>query len=252
MTTWTSGLDAHIAPDLGRSALVVIDTQVDFVDGGANPIPGTTQILPNIAHLLAAYRDAAAPIVQVVRLYDGDDVDLPRRAAIAAGAPIARPGSLGSQIAPELRPAGAPDLDALTLLAGHLQNLGPHEVAVWKPRWSAFYRTGLDAHLASHGVHTVVFAGCNYPNCPRASIYDASERDYRVLIASDAISGVEDHHLEEAGRIGAIHASSDTIIHMLERSIDKTGVRPAPAPPSGPCTAPPRDARRGPGNSVRT
>ncbi len=247
MTTWTSGLDAHIAPDVGRSALVVIDTQVDFIDGGASPIPGTTQILPNIAHLLAAYRAAAAPIVQVVRLYEGDDVDLPRRAAIAAGAPIARPGSVGSQIAPELRPAGAPDLDAPALIAGHLQNLGPHEVAVWKPRWSAFYRTALDQHLAGLGVHTIVFAGCNYPNCPRASIYDASERDYRVLIASDAISGVADHHLEEAGRIGAVHATSDSIIRMLA-----LGVRPAPAPPSGPCTALPRCARRGPGNSVRT
>ncbi|HEV7452704.1 MAG TPA: isochorismatase family cysteine hydrolase [Pseudonocardiaceae bacterium] len=220
MAAWTSGLDAHIAPDLGRSALVIIDTQVDFVDGGACPIPGTTQILPNIAHLLAAYRDAALPIVHVIRLYDGDDVDLPRRAAIAAGAPIVRPGAVGSQIAPELRLAGAPDLDAPTLIAGHLQNLGPHEVAVWKPRWSAFHRTALNQHLADRGVHTIVFAGCNYPNCPRASIYDASERDYRVLIASDAISGVEDHHLEEAGLIGAIHASSDSIIHMLahERS----------------------------------
>jgi nicotinamidase-related amidase len=210
-----SGLDAHIAPDLGRSALVVIDTQVDFIDGGTSPIPGTTQILPNIARLLSAYRDAALPIIHVVRLYDGEDVDLPRRAAIAAGAPIVRPGAVGSQIAPELRLAGAPDLDASTLIAGHLQNFGPHEVAIWKPRWSAFYRTALDQHLGDRGVHTVVFAGCNYPNCPRASIYDASERDYRVLVASDAISGVEDHHLEEAGRIGAVHAGSDSIIHML-------------------------------------
>ena len=103
MTTWTNSLDAHIAPDLGRSALIVIDTQVDFIDGGAWPIPGTTQILPNIARLLAAYRAAAAPIVHVVRLYDGDDVDLLRRVTIAAGAPIARPGSAGSQIAPDLR-----------------------------------------------------------------------------------------------------------------------------------------------------
>ncbi|HVE96140.1 MAG TPA: isochorismatase family cysteine hydrolase [Pseudonocardiaceae bacterium] len=215
MTTWTNSLDAHIAPDLGRSALIVIDTQVDFIDGGAWPIPGTTQILPNIARLLAAYRAAAAPIVHVVRLYDGDDVDLLRRAAIAAGAPIARPGSAGSQIAPDLRLPGAPDLDAPALIAGHLQHLGPHEVAVWKPRWSAFYRTDLDQHLATLGVHTVVFAGCNYPNCPRASIYDASERDYRVLLASDAISGVEKHHLEEAGRIGTVQATSDLIIQML-------------------------------------
>lgn len=242
MTAWVSGLDAYIAPDLSRSALVVIDTQVDFIDGGAWPIPGTTQILPNIVRLLSAYRDAAAPIAHVVRLYDGDDVDLLRRAAIAAGAPIARPGSTGSQIAPELRLPGAPDLDAPTLIAGRLQHLGPHEVAVWKPRWSAFYRTVLHQHLVALGVHTVVFAGCNYPNCPRASIYDASERDYRVLIASDAISGVAEHHLEEAGRIGAVQAGSDLIIQMLA---------PVPAPPSAPCTALSRGDRRRPGSSAR-
>ncbi|HEX8760208.1 MAG TPA: isochorismatase family protein, partial [Pseudonocardiaceae bacterium] len=73
----------------------------------------------------------------------------------------------------------------------------------------------LDQHLATLGVHTVVFAGCNYPNCPRASIYDASERDYRVLLASDAISGVKKYHLEEAGRIGAVHAGTDSIIQIL-------------------------------------
>ncbi|MDQ4011857.1 MAG: cysteine hydrolase [Actinomycetota bacterium] len=155
----------------------------------------------------------------MVRIYDGDDVELLRRSAIAAGAPIARPGSVGSQIAPELRLPGAPDLDA-----------HPHRRPSAAPRptrgccletgWSAFYRTALDQHLGDLGVHTVVFAGCNYPNCPRASIYDASERDYRVLIASDAISGVEDRHLEEAGRIDAVHATSGSIIHMLthERS----------------------------------
>src|SRR6185312_2987757 len=40
-TNWTAGLDPHIAPDLPHSALVVIDTQIDFVDGGASPIAGT-------------------------------------------------------------------------------------------------------------------------------------------------------------------------------------------------------------------
>lgn len=32
--------------------------------------------------------------------------------------------------------------------------------------------------------------GCNFPNCPRASISEASERDYRVVLVEDAISGL--------------------------------------------------------------
>jgi nicotinamidase-related amidase len=90
-------------------------------------------------------------------------------------------------------------------------------VAIWKPRWSAFFRTGLDEHLQQLGVNTVVFAGCNFPNCPRASIYDASERDYRVLIASDAISQLSEHHLKELELLGVVHAPSATIIDHLAR-----------------------------------
>lgn len=203
-----------------RSALLVIDTQIDFADGSAAPIPGTTQALPNIAGLLTAYWDAALPIVHVVRLYDGDDVDLPRRAAIATGAPIVRPDSPGLQIAPEFRPAMAPDLDASALLAGYLQHLGPHEVALWKPRWSAFYRTGLVRHPPTSACIPSSSPDATFPTA-HASIYDASERDYRVLIASDAISGLEDNHLEEAGRIGVIHARSKTIIHRVAQQPDR-------------------------------
>ena len=215
MTAFSSDVDQHVAPELGRSALVVIDTQVDFADGGASPIAGTTQVLPAITRLLTAYRAAHLPIVHIVRLYDGNDVDLPRRAAIAAGAPIVRPGSAGSQIVPELRPGGAPALDADALLAGRAQQLAPQEWALWKPRWGAFYRTSLDRHLRDLDVTTVVIVGCNYPNCPRAAVYGASERDYRVLVVEDAILGLQPHHLEEAGRMGVLHAPIDQTIESI-------------------------------------
>ena len=34
----------------------------------------------------------------------------------------------------------------------------------------AFYRTELDRRLRESGSDTVVFASCNFPNCPRTSI----------------------------------------------------------------------------------
>jgi nicotinamidase-related amidase len=223
MSNWTDDLDRHIAPDLARSALIVVDVQVDFVDGGACPIAGTTAVLPAIAALLGAYRAAGRPIVHVVRLYDGDDVDLVRRTSIQQGAPIVRPGSVGSQIAPGLRLTSTADLDPGRLVAGGRQHLGPNEWVMWKPRWSAFYRTPIHEHLTDLGVNTVVLAGCNYPNCPRASIYDASQRDYRVLVAGDAISGLNDQHLQELDRIGAIHAPSASIIARVRRMNGATG-----------------------------
>ncbi len=216
MAPWLGDFDPHCAPELDRSALLVIDTQVDFVDGGTSAVCGTTQVVPLIARLLAAYRMARRPIVHVVRLYDGDDVDLPRRALIAAGASLVRPGSAGSQIVPALRPHGAAALDPKALLAGELQEFGPGEWAMWKPRWGAFHRTPLDRHLCALAVSTVVIAGCNYPNCPRATVYGASERDYRVLMVSDAISGVRPHHLDEAGLMGVFFTPGSKVLDHFD------------------------------------
>jgi nicotinamidase-related amidase len=213
--TATSSVDPYVAPQLNRSALLVIDTQVDFLDGGSSPIPGTTQVLPMIAEILDAFRREGRPIVHVVRLYQGDDVDLARRTLLASSPDIVRPGSPGSQIAPTLRSQGAMDLDPERLLTGEFQELGASEWAMWKPRWGAFYRTRLEEHLRRQHVTTVVLAGCNYPNCPRATAYGASERDLRVLLAADALSGVLPYHWAEADRMGVLHARTHQIVQAL-------------------------------------
>jgi nicotinamidase-related amidase len=82
--------------------------------------------------------------------------------------------------------------------------LGPGEYALYKPRWGAFYRTRLEELLAAHHVDTLVFAGCNLPNCPRASIFEAHERDYRVVLVADAVSQVSDQGLREVAGLGTV------------------------------------------------
>ncbi len=145
-------------------------------------------------------------------------MDLPRRSAVAAGAPIVRPGSAGAQLAPSLQAGGDVVLDSDLLLSAGIQTVGAREVILFKPRWSAFYRTRLEELLQQWGSSTLVVSGCNFPNCPRASLYDASERDYRVLLASDAVSGIDGRHLREAAALGVVHAPSSTIIRRLTAS----------------------------------
>ncbi|KAB8189097.1 isochorismatase family protein [Nonomuraea phyllanthi] len=69
------------------------------------------------------------------------------------------------------------------------QQIGPNEHILYKPRWSAFFRTRLLEHLAERAVSTVVVAGCNYPNCPRSTLVDATQHDLRTVAVRDAVSG---------------------------------------------------------------
>ena len=187
-----------------RSALLTIDVQRDALDGGRLAVPGTSAILPRIEELTTAFRARGAPIVHVVRIYepDGSNVEPCRRDLIRRGVRLFAPGSAGSQIAPQLLPEPAPSLDPRTLLRGELQEVGPAEWILYKPRWGAFFRTPLETHLRGLDVSTLVFTGCNYPNCPRTSIYEASERDFRIVAIADAMSGFYERGRAELESIG--------------------------------------------------
>lgn len=88
---------------------------------------------------------------------------------------------------------------------------------MYKPRWSAFYRTGLKDFLTAQSVDTVVICGCNFPNCPRSTAYEASERDYRLVFVADATSGVYERGIEELENIGvAVQSTTDTIEWIVE------------------------------------
>ncbi len=164
--------------------------------------------------LVEAFRAADAPIIHVVRLYrqDGSNVDRCRREDIESGAEIVRPGTDGAELVGELKPSADVRLDAAQLLRGEFQNIGPEEWLMYKPRWSAFHRTGLEEFLATRSVDTVVVCGCNFPNCPRATIYEASERDYRLVFVPDATSRVYERGIDELEDIGvAVRETADTV-----------------------------------------
>lgn len=48
-------------------------------------------------------------------------------------------------------------------------------------------------------------------------MYGASEHDYPVLIVPDAISGVQAFHLDESGRLGAVHAPTVAVMDAVQR-----------------------------------
>jgi len=209
-------------PQAQTSALITIDVQNDFtLPGAPMAIPGTYERIGLMRELLLAFRAARRPIVHIVRLYlpDGSNVDLCRREEVRQGLALVNPDTPGAELVSALKPRPDIQLDAARLLAGEFQPIGPEEWILYKPRWDAFYRTPLEAHLRRLGVDTLVFCGCNFPNCPRSSIYGASNRDFRLVLATDAVSGLYERGLEELRGIGVTLMTTREIDDWVRRSV---------------------------------
>jgi nicotinamidase-related amidase len=196
-------MNKYTEPDLRSSTLITIDVQCDTLDGQPLEVPGTSAALPNIKKVLDAYRKNGMHIIHIVRIYkkDGSNVDLCRKEAVGNGAEILLDGSPRCELATGLF-SNDVNLDSLLLLSGGIQKITGNEVIIYKPRWGAFYNTPLESYLNRIGVDTLVFAGCNFPNCPRTSIYEASERDFKIVLIEDAISGLYPKGKEEMLNIG--------------------------------------------------
>lgn len=195
-------LDAYTEPHWTTSALITIDMQDDFVSG-AFAVPGTNDILPKLRCLTDTFRQAKLPIFHAIRLYsvDGCDAELCRKTAIQGGKRIAAPRTKGAELAEGVLPLEC-NLDIPRLQAGMVQQVGPKEYIFYKSRWSAFFSTRLETWLQEHGADTVIVAGCNFPNCPSATIFDATSRDFRVVLAMDATSVLDAGGLMRATGLG--------------------------------------------------
>lgn len=210
--------DPYTLPEYDRSALITIDVQNDTLDGGSFEVPGTSNILPQIKNLCRRFRNAGRPIVHVMRIYtpDAANADRCRKSALLSGKQVLLKGSTGRRPADPLLPGQDIRIDDDGLMSGKIQPVGPEEMLVYKPRWGAFYRTPLETHLRQKEVSTLVFCGSNYPNCPRTSIYQASERDFRITAVVDAISGITPADISGLGNIGVNCATSEAVCRIVE------------------------------------
>ena len=191
--------------DKNNSCLLTIDFQNDFVlpDGSAY-IPGSEDVIENIASIVSVYRLKNRPIIHVIRIYqpDGSNAELCRKGIIKKSGGIVSPNTRGINIVQKIIGERTIDLNIDILLNKQFQKINDNEWIMYKPRWGAFYNTDLESFLRSKGINSILISGCNYPNCPRATIYEASERDFKIGIISNSISGIYPQGIEELKSIG--------------------------------------------------
>lgn len=204
-------------PQRDSVALLTVDMQNDFLRNNS-PIKasGAKSVLPHIEQLVRGFREHRKPIYHAVRLYrpDGTNVDLVRRSAVEEGMRVLMPGTRGADLVEQVAPGDA-RLMPESLLAGEFQELGRKEFAFYKPRWGAFFGTGLEGRLREQNLSTILVCGINFPTGGRATVYEGAARDFRIIVATDAFGDASEESLRELGRLGAYQKTTAACLDWL-------------------------------------
>ena len=185
------------------SALIVIDMQRGFISS-LSPlyIEGAVATVPACASVIEHCRNNGIPVFFVTRVYsaDGSDVEHTRREAWLKGGKPLSPGC-----AEEISAAMPEEFGS-----------DPRDYHIIKPRYSAFFATGLDLVLRRLGVNRVILAGTTTPNCIRTTCYDAICLDYDVTVLSDCTSSktpeIQESNLRDMANVGAEILDSNAFI----------------------------------------
>ena len=210
--------DFALAP--GRTALVVIDMQRDFVEPGGfgaslgNDVTRLHPAIPVIAALLAAWRERGWPVVHTREAHRPDLSDCPPAKRLR-GAPTLRIGDIGPM--GRLLVAGEPGSDIVAAVAPE-----PGEIVVDKPGKGMFWATGLHETLQAGGITHLVFTGVTTEVCVQTSMREANDRGYDSLLVED---GTESYFPEfkaatlamiaAQGAIVGWHAPSSALLRAL-------------------------------------
>jgi ureidoacrylate peracid hydrolase len=172
-----------LAPQRGRTALLVVDMQHGFLDPGeALEVPAARDIVPEIQALQVAFRSKRLPVMFSEFVY-------------SAQIPL-----LVGELHPEHKPApadartgfGLPSSNCLegTVSAVTVPDLAPrpNEVVVRKRWYDAFAGTPLDGALRARGITSLVITGTLTDICVLASVVGAFNREYRITVAEDAVA----------------------------------------------------------------
>jgi nicotinamidase-related amidase len=216
-TTTIAAQPHPLAVDIGRTALVIIDMQRDFLEPGGfgaalgNDVSRLKTAVGPCTQMLAAARDAGILVIHTREGHRPDLSDAPAiklergDPALRIGAPgpmgrILVRGEPGHDIIPELYPvAGEPVID--------------------KPGKGAFYQTDLELMLRNRSVETLLVCGVTTEVCVNTTVREANDRGFRCIVLSDCCASYFPQFHEiglqmikaQGGIFGSVSASAEVI-----------------------------------------
>jgi biuret amidohydrolase len=168
----------------GKTALLVIDMQRDFIEPGGfgaalgNDVSTLRAAIAPVAQLLALFRSRGWPVVHTRESHTPDLSDCPpaKRMRGKPGLRIGDDGPMGRILV-----RGEPGNAIVAACAPQ-----PGEIEIDKPGKGAFYKTGLQAMLDQRGITHLVFCGVTTEVCVQTSMREANDRGYECLLVEEA------------------------------------------------------------------
>ena len=173
--------------DPAMTAVVAIDMHRGHLDPAVATLPLAAErcgpVIKRAAALFAAVRERGVPVVHVVTEYrDAAEIaSNPFWQAVHDDPTRARRGILGHNL------AGSPGTQIIPEL---------HEardlVVRGKKRYSSFHATDLEFVLRHRlRADTLILAGINTTTCVLCAAFEATNRDFRVVVAADAVDSMD-------------------------------------------------------------
>jgi nicotinamidase-related amidase len=169
----------------GKTALIVIDMQRDFLLPGGfgsslgNDVDQLAKVVPPLAALIAAAREAGIMVIHTREGHEPDLADCPP-AKLVRGAPSKRIGDPGKYGRILIRGEYGHDIvDELAPIDG--------EVVIDKPGKGAFYATALQDILVEAGITQLLMTGVTTEVCVHTTTREANDRGYECLVISDCV-----------------------------------------------------------------
>ncbi len=145
---------------MSKTALVLIDIQNDYFEGGRWPVDRMREVAGNAARLLDRARSNGETVIHVRHEIPSDE------------APFFRPGSPGAEIHPSVAPKEG-------------------EPVILKHRPNGFHETSLRQNLEAAGITDVVICGAMSQMCIDATARAAVDSGYAVTVIEDACGAKE-------------------------------------------------------------